>query len=51
VANPLTGDFEAVLQVGGLTVNRLLATMHQSGGSNPSLPSFPHAVWIRFNMF
>ena len=47
MANPLTGDFDAVLQVSGSTVNRLLASMHQNGGSNPTLPSFPHGVWIR----
>ncbi len=47
MANPLTGDFEAVLQVSGSTVNRLLASMHQNGGSKPSLPGFPHGVWIR----
>lgn len=47
MANPLTGDFEAVLQVSGSTVNRLLATMHQNNGTKPSLPTFPHGVWIR----
>lgn len=47
MANPLTGDFEAVLQVSGSTVNRLLASMHQNAWSKPSLPSFPHGVWIR----
>ena len=30
MANPLTGDFEAVLQVSGGTINRLLASMHQN---------------------
>jgi hypothetical protein len=47
MSNPLTGDFEAVLQVSGSTVNRLLASMHQNSGSKPDLPSFPHGVWIR----
>lgn len=47
MANPLTGDYEAVLQVSGSTVNRLLASMHQNAGSNPKLPSFPHGIWIR----
>jgi hypothetical protein len=47
MANPLTGDFEAVLQVSGSTVNRLLASLHQNGFSNPKLPSFPHGVQIR----
>lgn len=47
MANPLTGDFEAVLQISGGTVNRLLATMHQNAHTNPSLPSFPHSVQMR----
>lgn len=47
MANPLTGDFDAVLQVSGSTVNRLLASMHQNRGSKPALPSFPHGVWMR----
>jgi hypothetical protein len=47
MANPLTGDFEAVLQVSGNTINRLLAGLHQNGFSNPKLPSFPHSVQIR----
>jgi hypothetical protein len=45
--NPLTGDFEAVLQVSGPTINRLLASMHQNAGAKPKLPSFPHAAAIR----
>jgi hypothetical protein len=45
--NPLTGDFEAVLQVSGGTINRLLATMHQNAFVNPKLPSFPHSVRLR----
>ena len=47
MSNPLTGDFEAVLQVSGGTVNRLLASMHQNGGSKPSLPTLPHSVVLR----
>ncbi len=45
--NPLTGDFEAVLQVSGGTINRLLASMHQNAFEKPSLPSFPHSVRMR----
>jgi hypothetical protein len=45
--NPLTGDFEAVLQVSGGTINRLLASMHQNAFQNPKLPSFPHTVRMR----
>ncbi len=47
MTNPLTGDFEAVLQVSGATVNRLLASMHQNDGAKPGLPTFPHAIGIR----
>jgi hypothetical protein len=47
MANPLTGDFEAVLQVSGATVNRLLATMHQNGGAKTTLPAFTHGTQIR----
>jgi hypothetical protein len=45
--NPLTGDFEAVLQVSGSTINRLLASLHQNAFENPKLPSFPHSVRMR----
>ena len=45
--NPLTGDFEGVLQVSGSTVNRLLASMHQNASATPDLPSFPHSVRMR----
>lgn len=47
MANPLTGDFEAVLQVSGATVNRLLASMHQNAGANPDTPTFPHSMGMR----
>jgi hypothetical protein len=45
--NSLTGDFEAVLQVSGGTINRLVASMHQNAFENPKLPSFPHTVRMR----
>jgi hypothetical protein len=40
MANPLTGDFNAVLQISASTVNRLLASMHQqpAGAKEPHLP-------------
>jgi hypothetical protein len=47
VSNSLTGDFEAVLQVSGGTINRLLASLHQNAFVNTKLPSFPHVVWMR----
>src|SRR5262245_12561905 len=45
--NPLTGDFEAVLEISGASINRLLASMHQNGFSRPKLPSFPHSLHLR----
>src|SRR5688572_7954308 len=45
--NSLTGDFDAVLQISGGTINRLLASMHQNAFANPDLPSFPHSVRMR----
>src|SRR5205823_12003165 len=47
MANLLTGDYDAVLQVSARTVNRLLASMHQNDWRNPNTPSFPHSVGIR----
>jgi hypothetical protein len=47
MANLLTGDYEAVLQVSEATVNRLMASMHQNAGRNPNTPSFPHSVGLR----
>src|SRR3954454_13586414 len=47
MANPLTGDFEAVLQISGSTINRLTATMHQNAFVKPNLPSFPHVIRMR----
>ncbi len=47
MANPLTGDFEAVLQVSGATVNRLMASIHQNGGAKTTLPGFTHGTTIR----
>ena len=47
MVNAVTGDFEAVVQVSGLTINRLLATMHQNAFTDPTRPSFPHSVTMR----
>ena len=47
MANPLTGDFDAVLQVSGSTLNRLLASMHQNTGLTTSRPTFPNSVSMR----
>ena len=45
--NALTGDFDAVLQVSGSTLDRLMATIHQNAYTNPNLPSFPHSLQFR----
>ncbi|MBW3579253.1 MAG: hypothetical protein KY462_16270 [Actinobacteria bacterium] len=47
MANGLTGDFDAVVQVAGSTVNRLVASMHQNGGRDEARPTLPHLVRIR----
>ena len=44
--NPITGDFDAALQVSGSTIDRLLASMHQQFGTPTSLPTFPHDSYI-----
>ena len=47
MANLLTGDYGAVLQVSEATINRLLANMHQNSWEVTSNPSFPHSVGLR----
>ena len=52
MANPPTGDFDAVLQVSGSTINRLMATLHQNAGTmtddrGKKLPGHPHLVSVR----
>ena len=47
MANPLTGDFAAVLQISGRTINRLMASLHQNAGIKPGLPSNPHSISLR----
>jgi hypothetical protein len=43
----LTGDFPAIFQVSGGTINRLLASMHQNDRSDDWTPSLPHSVELR----
>ena len=45
----LTGDFDAVLQVSGPTLNRLAASMHQNGFTDEALPSLPHIAHFRLD--
>ena len=47
MANPLTGDFQAVLQVSLRPVNGLLATLHQNGASSESPLKLLHSVRTR----
>jgi peroxiredoxin len=47
MANNLTGDYEAVLQITVRQINGILATMHQNGGDKNASPSFPHSGSIR----
>jgi hypothetical protein len=44
--NPLTGDFDAVVQVSVPTLNRLLTSMHQNDGNDAGLPTLPHRAVV-----
>jgi hypothetical protein len=50
VANRLTGDFEAVLELSGATLDRLAASMHQNGFGDPERPSLPHVAFFRLGV-
>ena len=41
MANALTGDYNAVVQVRIETINRILAAMHQNGLTKDATPSLP----------
>ncbi len=45
--NPLTGTYDAVVQVAPATVQRLLASLHQQHGTGKNLPSSPHLLIAR----
>lgn len=47
MANALTGQFDAVVEVRVEAVNRILATLHQNGGSQDASPSLPHSFAVR----
>ena len=47
MANPLTGDYDAVVQVSAGTINRVLAALHQNAFVDPQRPSFPHTTSFR----
>lgn len=45
MANNLTGDYEAVLEVSVRQINGLIASLHQHGAKGSGLsPSFPHSL-------
>ena len=45
MANNLTGDYDAVLEVSVRQINGLIASLHQHGAKGSGLsPSFPHSV-------
>ena len=47
MANNLTGDFEAVVQVSVRQINGLLATLHQNGASEDAPLKLLHSVAMR----
>jgi peroxiredoxin len=44
MANPLTGQFDAAVEVDRRTLNRLLASMHQAEEDEKDLPTAPHRL-------
>jgi peroxiredoxin len=47
VANNLTGDYQAVVQVSTRLINGLLATLHQNGASTDAPLTLPHSGTLR----
>jgi peroxiredoxin len=47
MANPLTGDYEAVVQVSVRQINGLLATLHQKGASEDAPLKLLHSASVR----
>jgi peroxiredoxin len=47
MSNPLTGDFEAAVEVRVEALNRILATLHQKGAFEGASPSFLHSFTAR----
>jgi|GEM_PF-1977187 len=47
MANPLTGDFDAVVQVAVRQLNGLLATLHQNGAASDTTLKLLHSVSLR----
>lgn len=49
MANTLTGDFDAVMEVSARTLNRVLASVHQNAVANPQASHFPHVSYFRLD--
>ena len=47
MSNPLTGDFDAAVEVRVETLNRILATLHQKKAFEGASPSLLHSVAAR----
>lgn len=47
MANPLTGDYEAVVQIAARQINGLLGTLHQNGGLQNAALKLLHSVTLR----
>lgn len=45
--NVLTGDFDAVLELSGTTLNRLFASAHQNSFAGTGKPSLPYISYFR----
>jgi peroxiredoxin len=48
MSNPLTGNFDAVIEVNVRQINSILAEMHQRRVVPDASPSFPHASRVRY---
>jgi hypothetical protein len=47
MANPLTGDYEAALQIATRQINGLLGTLHQNGATADAVLQLPHSETLR----
>src|ERR1700730_3601808 len=51
MANPLTGDYEAVLQIAIRQINGILGTLHQNGAIKDAALQTPHSTTGRIGDF
>src|SRR5215467_7268533 len=51
MANPLTGDFEAALQIAIRQINGILGTLHQNGATQDAALQTPHSTTGRIGDF